>query len=149
MENFYEILGVPPQASQQKIKERFRFLANAYHPDKFSSNSHKEHAEEEFKKINQAYQVLSVPAKRADYDRRLALSQPFTPPQSQHNPQQNAKQPAQPAVDIYGIGRSFIRTVAFAAFFYIAINVVLRMGVGGLILVLILAVVIYAKYFYK
>ena len=147
MDNYYKILGVPLQASQQEIRERFRFLANAYHPDKFSSASHKENAEEEFKKINQAYQVLSVPAKRAEYDRRLGLVRSTASPQ--HNSPQNPKPAGQPAVDIYALGRSFVRTVVFMLLFYIAINVVLRMGVSGLILVLILAGLIYTKYFWK
>ena len=71
MDNYYKILGVDPNASQVEIKERYRFLANAYHPDKFPNDAHKQHAEEEFKKINQAYQVISVPAQRAEYDRSL------------------------------------------------------------------------------
>ena len=70
MEDYYQILGVPPDVSQEEIKERFRFLASAYHPDKFATSSHKRHAEEVFKKINDVYQTLSNPVKRAEYDRR-------------------------------------------------------------------------------
>lgn len=68
MEDFYQILGVSPKASLEEIKERFRFLAQAYHPDKFASTNHKAQAEEQFKRINEAYQVLSDPRKRAEYD---------------------------------------------------------------------------------
>ena len=70
MENYYQILGVPPNASQEQIKEHFRFLAQAYHPDKFATSAHKKHAEAAFKKINDAYQVLSNPVRRDEYDRR-------------------------------------------------------------------------------
>src|SRR6266571_7664634 len=74
MENYYQVLGVPPNASQEQIKERFRFLAHAYHPDRFASPAHKRHAEEAFKKINDAYQILSHPVRRAEYDRRQSSS---------------------------------------------------------------------------
>ncbi len=68
MEDYYQILGVEPGAKPEAIQERFRFLAQAFHPDKYSSAKQKQLAEEEFKKINNAYQILSNPRKRADYD---------------------------------------------------------------------------------
>jgi uncharacterized protein YjbI with pentapeptide repeats len=68
MEDFYQVLGVEPDAMPEAIQERFRFLAQAFHPDKYSSAKQKQLAEEEFKKINNAYQILSNPRKRADYD---------------------------------------------------------------------------------
>lgn len=68
MDNYYQILGVSTNASIKEIKERFRFLAQAYHPDKFANAEHKAQAEEQFKKINEAYQILSDPRKRAEYD---------------------------------------------------------------------------------
>ena len=52
------ILGVKTNASVTEIKERYRFLAQAYHPDKFASESQKKAAEQEFKKIDEAYQTL-------------------------------------------------------------------------------------------
>lgn len=70
MDDLYLILGVEPNVKPDVIQERFRFLAQAYHPDKFSSQKQKELAEEEFKKINYAYQILSNPNKRSDYDLR-------------------------------------------------------------------------------
>ena len=70
MEDFYQVLGVSPTASQEEIKERFRFLAHAYHPDRFATSAHKKEAEEAFKKINDAYQILSNPGKRSEYDRK-------------------------------------------------------------------------------
>ena len=74
MEDYYQILGVPPNASPEKLKERFRFLAQAYHPDKFATSLHQEEAEEAFKKINEAYHILSNPGRRAEYDRQRSSS---------------------------------------------------------------------------
>ncbi len=63
--DYYEILGVARDGSQQDIKAAFRKLAREYHPDV----SKLPDAEEKFKEINEAYEVLSDEAKRARYDR--------------------------------------------------------------------------------
>ena len=68
MDDLYLVLGIEPDEKPEAIQEKFRFLAQAYHPDKFSSQKQKLLAEEEFKKINNAYQILSNPRKRAEYD---------------------------------------------------------------------------------
>jgi len=60
--DYYEILGVPKNASQDEIKKAFYKLAHKYHPDKGGDA-------EKFKEINEAYQVLSDPEKRAQYDK--------------------------------------------------------------------------------
>lgn len=64
--DYYEILGVPRNASQEEIKRAFRRLARQYHPD---VNKDDPQAEERFKEIGEAYAVLSDPQKRAEYDR--------------------------------------------------------------------------------
>ena len=69
-EDLYQILGVPSNVSPDKIKEQFRFLVQAFHPDKHSSPAHKARAEEMLRKITEAYRVLSDPVQRAAYDRR-------------------------------------------------------------------------------
>jgi molecular chaperone DnaJ len=63
-QDYYEVLGVPRQASDEAIKRAFRKLAFQYHPDRNKDPG----AEEKFKEINEAYQVLSDPEKRRRYD---------------------------------------------------------------------------------
>jgi len=64
--DYYAVLGVSRDASQEEIKAAFRKLARQYHPD---VNKGDPEAEEKFKLINEAYQVLSDPEARAVYDR--------------------------------------------------------------------------------
>ena len=66
MKDYYNILGVPENASQQDIKSAFRKLAFNYHPDTNPGNERQ--AEERFKEINEAYAVLSDKTKRRQYD---------------------------------------------------------------------------------
>ncbi len=63
--DYYQILGVSRDASQEEIKRAYRRLARQYHPD---VNKEDKNAEERFKEINEAYQVLSDPEKRRLYD---------------------------------------------------------------------------------
>src|SRR3954470_24786492 len=63
--DYYEILGVSRTASDAEIKKAFRKLAREYHPDVAKN---KKQAEEKLKDINEAYEVLSDPAKRKKYD---------------------------------------------------------------------------------
>jgi molecular chaperone DnaJ len=63
--DYYEILGIQKGASDDEIKKAFRKLAIKYHPDK---NKGDKEAEEQFKEINEAYQVLTDPQKKAQYD---------------------------------------------------------------------------------
>ncbi len=65
--DYYEILGVSRNASQEEIKKAFWELAKKWHPDRVPPEKKKE-AEEKFKEINEAYQVLSDPEKRKIYD---------------------------------------------------------------------------------
>ena len=62
--DYYEVLGVSKDADDATIKKAFKRLAIKYHPDR----NHEEGAEKRFQEINEAYQVLSDPQKRAAYD---------------------------------------------------------------------------------
>ncbi|MEE9589905.1 MAG: molecular chaperone DnaJ [Hyphomicrobiaceae bacterium] len=63
--DYYEVLGVERSASEQDIKSAFRKLAKAYHPDR---NPDDAEAERRFKEVNEAYEALKDPQKRAAYD---------------------------------------------------------------------------------
>lgn len=73
-DEYYELLGVPKDADSSEIKKAYRKLSLKYHPDK---NSGDKEAETKFKEIAEAYEVLSDPVKRQQYDRGALGQQSF------------------------------------------------------------------------
>jgi curved DNA-binding protein CbpA len=67
VENLYAILGVAPNASDDDIKKVYRSLAMRYHPDRNQAPG----AEARFKAVTKAYEVLSDPIRRAEYDQSV------------------------------------------------------------------------------
>ena len=67
MKNYYQLLGIEPSAGQEEIKRAFRKMASLYHPDHNPKDAEK--AEEKFKAINEAYEVLGDEGKRRQYNR--------------------------------------------------------------------------------
>lgn len=70
---YYEILGISKTATLEEIKQAYRQLARQYHPD---LNAGDKEAEDSFKLINEAYQVLSDPDRHQDYEEYDRYSQP-------------------------------------------------------------------------
>jgi molecular chaperone DnaJ len=68
--DFYKVLGVDKKAAADEIKKRYRALARDLHPDKTKGDVAKE---EEFKAVSEAYEILSDPKKRAEYDEARSL----------------------------------------------------------------------------
>ena len=64
--DYYEVLGIDKNATEADIKRAYRRMARKYHPD--LNKEHPKEAEENFKKVNEAYHVLSDADKRAQYD---------------------------------------------------------------------------------
>ena len=65
--DYYDILGVPKNATEEDIKKAYRKLAMKHHPDRNQGDDAKK-AEEKFKEAKEAYEMLSDPQKRAAYD---------------------------------------------------------------------------------
>ena len=77
--DYYEVMGVKRDATQDDIKRAYRKLARKYHPDV----SEDDDAEEKFKEVGEAYEVLKDPEKRAAYDqlgKNYKAGQDFRPP---------------------------------------------------------------------
>jgi curved DNA-binding protein CbpA len=77
--DYYQVLGLHAEATEEEIRKAYRRLALRWHPDR---NPRNPHAEERFKEISEAYAVLIDPAKRRDYDGARRAGTPY---KSRHN----------------------------------------------------------------
>jgi curved DNA-binding protein CbpA/Tfp pilus assembly protein PilF len=93
--DYYAVLGLGANATAEEIRLAFKRMAMRYHPDKNKGNLA---AEEQFKRINEAYQVLSDPVKKShyDYSRWEALLQTTTPKETYHTKFQRKPYPYPP-----------------------------------------------------
>lgn len=81
MKDYYKILQVHPEASLEVMNNAYRALVKQYHPDRY--HTHRKTAlNEKMQEINEAYQVLSNPASRAEYDRRYHHKTGMTNPEA-------------------------------------------------------------------
>ena len=103
MRDYYRILGIQPDATQDEIKEAWLFSVKAFHPDKFARSSQRQHAvaQERTKAVNEAYEFLSDQVRRAGYDREYARkprthSAAQSPPQPPPQPPPRSTSPPTP-----------------------------------------------------
>lgn len=109
-EDYYQILGINTNATQQQIKNAYRRLALQYHPDRNRDNPG---AAETMKKINEAYAVLSDPAKRRQYD---FLRQQYGPSASDRFRQSYSEQDIFRGSDINQVFEEMARAFGFSSF---------------------------------
>ncbi len=81
MQDYYAMLGVTPDATLQEIKSAYRRLARLHHPD-----LNKEARDDLIKRLNQAYEILRDPQKRAAYDTQFAQRGQRSPRPAQRQP---------------------------------------------------------------
>src|SRR5258705_7456496 len=116
-QDYYELLGVPRKASAKDIRTPFRKLARKYHPD---LNPGDKSAEEKFKQLQEAYDVLSDSKKRQMYDQHGFYSNNFNPRPAP--PQGGGDEDAAVnfdfgGVDFWGAGREGAGAGSFRALF--------------------------------
>jgi hypothetical protein len=151
MIDFYRVLSVERSASQEAIQHRYRYLVTVYHPDRFSQPEHKRQAEEDMKRINQAYAVLSNPEARARYDRGEAQFEPSpssagAKPTSRARSQQQRIQAARkkPSAEdsMLGVGAILVFTSTFALLVWVVSVYLGGMSPLRFVLVILLSVVL-------
>ncbi|NVM23486.1 MAG: DnaJ domain-containing protein [Desulfobacterales bacterium] len=102
-EDYYATLGVPPDANADQIREAYIYKVNILHPDRLAAMPHRvrHKAEEDLKKVNVAYEVLSKPERRRQYDiERFGVAAPVSD-------RQEIKRAEKPKPEVYP------RTVSF------------------------------------
>ena len=109
--DYYNILGVPNNASKEKIKKSYHILAHQYHPDKNDGK------DQRFKEINGAYRVLSDDKSRIEYDKILAESNANVIKKESAPPSREKRK-----LPIKSIGKILLGILAVLLFFAIVNN---------------------------
>lgn len=107
MTDWYQILGIPRQATEEEIKKAYRKLAKNYHPDTHPGNRE---YEQRFREISEAYSILSDAEKRKKYDEEL---HPIPNEQDRVKRGEKGKVPKAETVDFENLHRNFERFFGF------------------------------------
>ncbi len=107
--NYYELLGITRNASHKEIKKAFRSLSHKYHSDLSRSPE----TEERFKEINEAYEVLSNPERRAAYDRSIRETV-----ESKQKARKKASRRQKQGVSVYVVGTAVASIAVFFLVFF-------------------------------
>jgi len=117
VKSYYAILGIDPQADGTAVRTAYKRLAMAYHPDHNPGNRE---AEELFKQVNEAYQTLSNPTKRAAYD-SVMYPQYILPLYFDYErPRRNLRRPPKPQ-PYYRVDREYFKMQALSLLAFIAL----------------------------
>jgi len=101
--NLYDLLGVPPNATPEQIRQAYVLRSKMLHPDRFNQTRQRaewELANEMLKELNHAYGVLRDSASRAQYDRTIPGTSTRQPPPQQPPPRHESQPPPQPTVKL-------------------------------------------------
>lgn len=126
--NFYQILGIPTNAKPEEVSKAYRKLVLKYHPDRIKDPKEKETAEETLKEITEAYNTLSNPKLKMEYDKTLSQPKPV-----EKSPQEKAREYFSQGMEYFKKGEmkaaeslfAFITKLSpqdFAAQFYLGIS---------------------------
>ena len=117
MSTHYSILGIDSRADAATVRAAYKKLAMAYHPDHNPGNPE---AEETFKMVNEAYQTLSDPIKRARYDGLLFPQYTIPINYDYERPRRNLRRPV-PARPYYQVDRQYFRMQAVSVLVFLAL----------------------------
>ncbi len=109
MTDWYQVLGVPRQATEEMIKKAYRRLAKTYHPDTHQGN---QEYENKFRQISEAYSILSDKEKRKKYDKKLQDSE-FVEEKERTKENRRGETPKAETIDFRNVYRNFEQFFGF------------------------------------